>query len=243
MLLLPKETPRTVREHIVAAVVHAGISLFVFVAGAVVAYVYREPLIAGLLALLPPESRTMQFLSPLDPFFLLIQLCAVTSVVTTLPLHVGNAWLYIRPIHTKRDALWFTVAVVALTGTIWGGLSYTYAVIVPTVLDFLSGLSFGDIAIQYNARAFLSFLITTGLLTTAISLMPFLIAFSIASQLTSSAFLRSKRRASYLTLIIILAVVSPTTDVLSLLLLAAPAIALYEVGIVAGNVLLQLRKK
>ena len=87
----------------------------------------------------------------------------------------------------------------------------------------------------WSVAEYLNFTIITSLLFGLMFQIPLLMYFSSKSGLVDSKFFASKRRWVILALVFILAVISPQTDIASLIIMAAPLLVMYEIGVIASR--------
>jgi sec-independent protein translocase protein TatC len=116
------------------------------------------------------------------------------------------------------------------------GVAYGYLFAIPRALDFLSGFLSDYIDFNIDATETVSFYVAL-LLGLGISFQLALIMFVVAKiGLVTPQKMRQWRKYAFLGIVVVAAIVTPTTDPVNLLLVAAPLYALYEVGIVISLV-------
>ena len=139
-------------------------------------------------------------------------------------------WLFISPglyRHEKRYVLPFLFSTV---GLFLAGGYFGYRLVYPAALDFL--LSYGEqfrpmITIGEYTDLFLTVILGLGLVFE----MPVLIFFLALMGVVDAGFLWRNFRYSILVIFIIAAILTPTTDILNMVIFAAPMIALYVISI------------
>ncbi|MBX3452683.1 MAG: twin-arginine translocase subunit TatC [Planctomycetaceae bacterium] len=208
--------------------------VFAVVIGALVAHIYHETLIALLLQ--PVRGTELIFLSPLDPLLFILKVDLAAGGILALPVISWIVFSFLKPAverrHWLRFGLLFSLAGVLLLV----GLIYAYLITVPLSLAFLTSISIAGIGNMITANSYLSFLLLQLLLMAVVFQTPLLVLSGIAIGAFDVGTLASKRRLIYLTGLIVLAVLTPTTDLFSLGIVALPALAMFEGSLLVGQI-------
>ncbi len=175
-------------------------------------------------------SEKLVYLNPVDPFNLYLKIAALAGLFLASPFVLYQVWMFISPglyRNEKRYVLPFMASTIALFA---GGGYFGYMVIYPRALEFLIG--FGKqfqpmITISEYTSLFLSIILGMGLVFE----MPILIFFLALMGIVSAGFMFKNFRYAILVIFILAAIVTPTPDVLSMCIFAAPMVALYGISI------------
>ena len=114
------------------------------------------------------------------------------------------------------------------------GILFVYFIVLPAAIAFLMNLSqglTGGMPAQITLTSYVSFvcaLLFCGGMIFQIPLMAFILT---KIGMITPGLLSSKRKEAYFSLVVLAAVITPTTDAFSLGLFVLPMIALYEVGV------------
>lgn len=143
------------------------------------------------------------------------------------PTILVQATLFVGPALTaegrRRLPLWVAAAFALACGGVLAG----YFVVLPAALRFL--LTRGAVAATVLSVArYTSFALVTLLATAAVAEFPLALLALAGLGVVSSDTLRRRRRQGWLFMIVAAALVTPSTDAVTLVLLAAPLIVLYE---------------
>ena len=231
------DTPRSIKKHALELTARIGYSIFVLLIGTAIAYILREELITWLLDPLPGEPTNIQFLGPLEPLVFLIKVCFFIGFVLSIPLHCMNIWAFVRPPYGLRgftQLLFIGIVIMLITGI---SFFYSYVMVLPAIFSFVDSITIPQITVNYSASAYLSFFISISLLMTANALLPVPIVLLMRADLITANQLRDKRKYVYPGILIMVAIISPTIDAVSLILLSAPAIIMFELGIIIGLIM------
>ena len=211
------------------------VSSVTIVIGAVAAFVVRDWLLDVLASPytnvaddlgLNPE---LSFFDVTEGFSLAMRLSLFGGVILASPILFYQAWAFVNPALTKRERRWAIPLVAALVLLFGTGIAFAFWSM-PRALDFLFGIQEGiepviraDDYFKFTIR----FLLVFGV---AFQFPVFLYAASAAGLVTSDQ-LKQGRRWAVLIIVVIGAVVTPTGDPLTLMLLSVPLYLFYEITI------------
>jgi sec-independent protein translocase protein TatC len=175
-------------------------------------------------------SEKLVYLSPTEPFNLYLKIAAFAGLFLTSPFVLYQVWMFISPglyRNEKRYVVPFMVSTIAL---FTAGGYFGYKVVYPQALAFL--VHFGRqfqamITISEYTSLFLSIVLGMGLIFE----MPILIFFLALMGIVSAGFMWKNFRYAILLIFIVAAIVTPTPDILSMCIFAAPMVALYGISI------------
>ncbi len=212
--------------------------------GAVAAWFFYDRILAfmvGPLKKLPVAEQIVSrgkliFTSPPEAFFIRLKIVTFAGVVIALPVLLWQIWRFVAPglyAQEKRYALPFVGCSLLLFS---GGVALAFFSL-PKALEFLTAFGGRDVVLVPRASEYLSFVI---LLIVAFGVsfeFPLaLLALSLVGIL-SSAKLRRGRKIAWILMLIAAAVITPTGDPATMLMLAVPLALLYEGTIVAARLL------
>ncbi len=183
----------------------------------------REP-ISGLV-------NELIFISPTEAFMAYVKVALLAGFVISFPLILYNLWAFISPALDKRVrgrvVIWLSAALLLFLA----GVSFSYFLAIPAALRFLIGFSGGIAVAMITLGKYVSFfgaLIVVGGITFQI---PIMIGLLSEAGILKAKDLRQKRHYALIVVMIFAAVITPTQDILNMLLFALPMMALYEVGV------------
>ena len=177
------------------------------------------------------ESIVLQNLVPYGQISLYLQVIFFSGFVLTFPFLVYQLWQFILPglKESEKAATKFVISFISLS--FFAGIAFGYFVFMPISLKFFAG--FGTPLIENNIAVhdYVSFF-TGALLTTGIVFeLPFVSYILSRIGLLTPAFMRFYRKHAIVTLLVVAAIVTPSTDIVTQLVIAVPMILLYELSI------------
>lgn len=209
------------------------LTLGTFIAGATATHALRNYITDALLQ--PVGDTPMQFLSPLDPVLFLLKVDFFGGLFLALPVLAWSIVSFFGPAIPSGRILRVTGLLVLGMVLAWGAAGYTIFFALPFVIDILSSITVPGVAMALSAQSYLGFAVMLTMLHVLIAQLPIGIVIAAALGILNPRSLARRRREVYLGLAVGLAIVTPTTDVVSLLLLLIPSVLLLEVGILCGT--------
>ncbi|MFZ2071163.1 MAG: twin-arginine translocase subunit TatC [Halobacteriota archaeon] len=212
----------------------------VFIAGFCISFPFLDRLILKIKGDLLPEGVKFIAISPLEVVLLKIKLSMVVGVILATPLICYYVYktLNLRlgisnPVKISRMIIILNSAILLFIL----GLSYSYFLMLPLILKILyaDALSAGVIS-MYSIHDFMLFIIIMTLILGITFEVPLTIIAAVHSGIIQLQTLKEYRRYVYVALVAIAAVVTPTTDAVSLLMVAVPLIICYEFGILGASI-------
>jgi sec-independent protein translocase protein TatC len=175
-------------------------------------------------------ASRLVYTSPLGPLQLYITVGLYLGLVLASPVVLHQLWLFVAPglyRHERRAVLSFVFSGVFL---FLGGIVFGYFVLLPITLKFLLSIQ-GPFAPMISINAYFDMVLVILLGLGLIFQLPILVFFLSLFGLVTPAFLWRNFQYAVLVIAIAAAVITPTTDVLTMSIFMAPMIVLYLLGI------------
>lgn len=177
------------------------------------------------------DTVILQNLVPYGQISLYLQVIFFSGFVLTFPFLVYQIWQFVLPGLKEKEkaATRFVISFISLS--FFAGIAFGYFIFMPISLKFFAGfgtpLIENNIAVQDYVSFFMGALVTTGLVFE----LPFLSYILSRIGLLTPAFMRFYRKHAVVTLLVVAAIVTPSTDIVTQLVIAIPMILLYELSI------------
>jgi sec-independent protein translocase protein TatC len=171
------------------------------------------------------------FFSPAEPLLAYVKVAVLAGLVLAMPVILSQLWGFARSGLTFRER-WYGLAFVW-----WGsaqflaGAAFAYYGLLPVSLRFLLSIGAGHFEPVLSIDTYLSFVTTLMFWCGLIFELPVVLLILSRIGIVTSEWLRQQRPYAMLALVIVSAIVTPTTDPVNLLLMATPLILLYELSI------------
>jgi sec-independent protein translocase protein TatC len=177
-------------------------------------------------------------------FTLQINSCIMTGIVFGIPYLLFELWLFIKPaLHEKerRSASGFVFFASVL---FFIGIMFGYFIICPLSINFLTNFSVSPmIENTFTIDSYLSSIATLTIGTGIIFELPVVIYILSIFGIMTPAFMRGSRRYAIVIILIIAAIVTPTPDMMTMLVVAFPLFLLYELSIFISAYIERKRNK
>jgi len=218
----------TLVEHLGELRARVVISLLTLGVAFGVAFAFHERLIHWLLRALPPEKRDdIVTLGVTEPFLTSIKVSFYAAIALALPVLLWQLWSFLAPALEESSQRLIAGFVALGTVLFAGGISFAYWIALPRALNFLTNYDADLYNQQIRASYYYSFamLVLVGI-AICFELPIFILALVRIGILTPGK-LRRNRRIGYV-LVLVLAVILPTVDPVSLMFEAVPLVLLFE---------------
>ena len=166
-----------------------------------------------------------------------IQVGLISGIILSLPIILFQLWRFISPGLKKKERRYAIPIILSATICFIIGALFSFLIVIPITLNFL--LSMGDIDKELgivienmiDLDSYLGFVSGFMLITGLTFELPVLAFFLTKIGVLSHKFMRKYWRHASIASLVIAAIVTPTTDMITLFVVAAPMVVLYEVSI------------
>jgi sec-independent protein translocase protein TatC len=169
-------------------------------------------------------------------FMLHIQMSLYVGAIAAFPYIFWEVWRFVKPALHERE-IRNTRGIVFITSLLFTiGCLFGYFVIAPFSLNFL--IQYQATAIVQNMidiNSYIGLLITMTIPTGILFELPMLVFLLTKLGILTPEFMRKGRKAAYVGILIVVAIITPQGDVTSLLLISTPILILYELSIGISN--------
>jgi len=156
----------------------------------------------------------------------------VAGVIIAFPYVVWEAWRFIRPALTGREKKHARGAVFFISTLFFTGVLFGYYLIAPLSINFLGSYQVSEsVTNQISINSYISTISFLTLATGLVFELPVVVYFLSRIGLLTPRFMRLYRRHAMVVILIVAAVITPSPDVSSQLLVAVPLFILYEISI------------
>lgn len=179
--------------------------------------------------------ETTYFFAPTEAFVAQIKVALFLGIVVSFPFILYQSWAFIGPGLTsteRRVSLSYIGSGMFLFAI---GIIFGYYILIPYGLKFL--LSFGSETIQplMNIGKYLNFLIWCLLGSGLLFQLPLISFFLMRLGIVDVDTIRKHRPEAVVAVLILCAIITPTGDFFTLLLLSIPLLLLFELSILAAR--------
>lgn len=216
------------RDRIVKSVIAIGIA---FIAGIFLA----KPLLERLMI---EANATAGFdvVSPTDPITLYFKIALYIAIGIALPVLLWQVIGFLVPGLTKREKRLLYLSLPFVVALFLLGASYAFFFAAPRALTFLSSFMPDIYEWTPEGNAVITFFLTLMLGLGLAFQLPVVMFILAKLGVASPDKMRSFRKYAILILLVLSAVITPSTDPFNMAIVAVPLLLLYEAGIVIARI-------
>jgi len=204
---------------------------------AVICWIFSEPLLAFVVRPATDRIGNLYFLSPSDAFMARFRIAIFGGLVLSSPVILAQLWLYVSPALQGKEKKLAVPAALLTAALFLIGAAFAFYLVVPVTLDFLLGFDTGYIEPMITLGEYVSFVSGMVLSFSVAFNLPIFVAILARMGLVDAPFLVKYRRHCYVGLFVLAAILTPSPDVLSMLMLGIPLIVLYEASVIAARLI------
>ena len=204
------------------------------VAGVGLGFAFINPIVNFILTptnrVLPQGSR-MIYTQPGEAFGLYVQIGLIVGIVLASPWIMYQVWLFIAPglyANEKKFAVPFVL--MSTTGFV-GGAAFNHYIIFPFMMTFFASFNTADLIFMPRLEdvfdLYSKMLIGMGL----VFQMPTVVFFLAKMRMVTARFLLRNTKYAVLAIFVIAAVITPSGDMVTQTIFAAPMLGLYALSI------------
>ena len=181
---------------------------------------------------------TLQALGLGDNFTMSMTSSLIAGLVFAFPYAFWEVWSFIKPGLKASERRSARGAVFYVTFLFLSGILFGYYVVTPLAINFLANFQLDPSIInQFSITSYIS-LVSTLTLACGVAFQLPIVVFVLAKVgVLTPAFMREYRKHAMIVILIVAAVITPSPDIYSQIIVAIPLFLLYELSIfVAGKV-------
>jgi sec-independent protein translocase protein TatC len=176
-------------------------------------------------------AEKLYFFSVAEPFLSHVKLSLFAALYGLIPWAATLFWMAVgKPFSVRRrDTVLFVVFTCLL---FYAGTLFCYFVTLPLGIKFLLGFGSAELQPVISISRFVNFSTIFILAFGGIFELPLLMIFCARVGVCTRQFFERQRRVAVLVIAIIAAMLTPTPDIVNMLMMGGPLYLLYEAGIV-----------
>jgi sec-independent protein translocase protein TatC len=212
--------------------------LLALTVGFIICYAFSDKIVAALQS--PPTlvgSRIkvpLQIIAPAEAFVTYIKVGLIAGLFLVLPMILHQLWKFVAPgllEHEKK----YTVPFLVGSAVLFYGGGVIFYLVLPFIIHFLLSFAKGDIRALLSVGYYVTFCVRLMIAFGLVFQLPIVVVFLTQLGLLSSRLLVRYFRHAVVLIFIVAAVLTPTTDPLSLLFMVLPMLLLYGLSILAAK--------
>jgi sec-independent protein translocase protein TatC len=212
--------------------------LLAWLAGAVLAWSANEEIFRFLLEpavrALGTEGRPLQALAPGEIFFTYLKCALLAGFVLALPVLLWQAWAFVAPGLYPNEKTAIVPFVLVSTLLFVGGAAFGHRLVFPLMFRFLASFESDFVEAAWSMQEVFATTTSMFLAFGAAFELPVVVFFLSLIGIVDVRTLWRGTPYAVIAIFVVAAVLTPTPDWVSQVLLAGPMVALYLLGVVAA---------
>lgn len=181
-------------------------------------------------------AEKLYFFSVAGPFLAHVKLAFFAALYALMPWFTTVLWRALgKPFNVSGGQLFFFIFFTCLL--FYAGTIFCYFITLPFGIKFLLGFSSEELKPVISVSRFVNFITVFVLAFGLIFELPIFMVFSAKVGVIRRNFYEKNRRYAVLVIAVISALLTPTPDIVNMLLMGGPLYLLYESGIIILRVL------
>lgn len=180
--------------------------------------------------LIQPVGK-VYFTGVAEAFAVKIKMALFFGLFAASPVVFYQAWKFIVPGLTAREARWVVPVAAALSVFFVAGAAFCFYLVVPVAVEFLLAFGTDSLVPLISVSRYISFVGWMVLGFGVVFELPVVVFLLGRLGIVSAEGLRRRRRIIIVAILIVSALITPSPDVFSQLMLAVPLYVLFELSV------------
>lgn len=156
----------------------------------------------------------------------------VIGLITAFPYVVWEFWRFIRPGLYSKERKYSRGAVMSISFLFFTGIFFGYFILAPVMISFLANYQISDMIVnEFDITSYVSTVVAVVFGCGLLFQLPVVMYFLTKMGIISPTFLRTYRKHAIVVILIVGAIVTPSSDPFTQSLIAIPLYLLYEISI------------
>ncbi len=240
--MAPIHPPENIVSHFTELRKRLLIAAAAWVAASIIAYPFSGWILDRLLEPLGSISPAVYFTAPADAFMVRFRIALTAGVLIASPVILGQLWMFVSPALYRKEKKIVLPLVLVISLFFVVGALFAFFLVLPPTLQFLMGYETPRLKPLITIEEYASFAGGFVLAFGVAFNLPVAVALLSFAGLVRHAQLVAWRKYVVVFLFFAAAVLTPSPDVVSQLMLGVPLVLLYEIGVACAR-LIEARKK
>ncbi len=179
-----------------------------------------------------PQGTTLHFFAPTEAFFTDMKIAVVAGVVISIPFLFFHIWRFVAPGLTSSERRVVKAILPWIFILFMCGAAFTFFIVVPAGLGILLNWGGDRLTPVISVGRYFGFLFGLLIAGGVLFELPVLLAGLARLGLITSAILVKQFKSDVVIILILAALLTPSPDAFTMLLLAVPIILLYLISII-----------
>jgi len=175
-----------------------------------------------------------QVLTPYGIVLLYMQTVIICGFIIAMPNTLLWLWRFVAPGLLPRERRYIASIVTLTSLCFFIGVAFAYFILLPTALQFFAKFGTQNIDLNVSIDHYIGFVLTLLVGAGLVFELPMITYVLSKMGILTPRFMRNYRRHAIVVILIIAAIVTPSPDIITQVMLAVPMLALYEISIMVS---------
>ena len=177
-------------------------------------------------------SMTLVNIEVAAQFIIPMKITFISALIVTFPYMVYELWRFIAPALYEKEKKAVSGAFAFASVLFYIGVSVGYIIVFPLMLNFFSGYQVSpDIPNTFSLNSYISLFVSLVMIFGIVFEFPTVVAVLSAMKVITKETLKSFRKHAVCVVLVLAAIITPSGDPFSLLVVSVPLYLLYEFSI------------
>jgi len=182
-------------------------------------------------AMPPGQPAKLIYTAPHEAFFVYMKVSFIAGTILAAPIILWQIWKFVAPGLYENEKRYMLPVILSSSLCFISGVLFGYFVVIPVAFKFFASFSSEYITPMLRTTEYLAFA-NKMLLCFGIAFQLPVFAFFLAKMgVLSADYLKRKRKWAIVLVFVAAAVLTPSPDIVSQLLMAMPLLVLYEASV------------
>lgn len=180
-------------------------------------------------------AMSLVVISPVEGFSVYMMVGIAGGITVTIPWVFYQIWGFVSPALRKSEKKTVLPLVLISTFLFLIGSSLAWWIL-PRALNFLGQFSVDTAEVFWSLDTYVTFVVLLAIAFGLMFQLPLITSILIRLGIASQETFQRQRRIAYIIILVVSAVITPTTDIFTLSALTIPLIIMYELSIIIGSI-------
>jgi sec-independent protein translocase protein TatC len=172
-----------------------------------------------------------------EPFFQTLNIAMYGALVISLPLLLYQLYAFLIPAFTNRERKAIVPLLIGVPFLFYAGVAFGYYLALPRAVDFLQNFNDDAFDILVQAKDYYRFVALFLAGTGLVFQVPVIVIAISRLGIMSAKQLRKQRGIVAIIAAVVAAIITPTPDAVTMLLMMAPLVVLFEASVFIASIL------
>ena len=170
-----------------------------------------------------------------EGFMIRLKVSAIAALVVGVPIIMHQVWRFILPAVEKKDRMFARMSILASIILFYAGVIFVFLLLVPFSVTMLLSFVAKEWISTIGANDYINLVFFFCLIMGILFELPIIMMILTRIGMVTPSFLVSKRKYAIVLAFVISAVITPTQDMLTQIIVAIPLVILYEASIIVSK--------